>query len=73
MEHVNRYDLNKDGVLDEHELELAMEQEAKSRWRTINSAFATHPPTYKRLLLLRQIDQDIQSRGVQTQNIYAKV
>ena len=70
MEHVNRYDLNKDGVLDEHELELAMEQEAKSRWGTLNQAFATHPPTYKRLLLLRQIDQEIQSRGVQTSNIY---
>src|SRR5271157_4609961 len=70
MEHVNRYDLNKDGVLDEHELELAMEQEAKSRWGTLNQAFATHPPTYKRLQLLRQIDQEIQSRGVQTSNIY---
>ncbi len=70
MQHVNQYDLNKDGVLDEHELELAMEQEAKSRWGTLNRAFATHPPTYKRLLLLRQIDQEIQSRGVQTSNIY---
>ncbi len=70
MEHVNRYDLNKDGVLDEHELELAMEQEAKSRWSTLNQAFATHPPTYKRLLLLRQIDQEITSRGLQTSNIY---
>jgi heat shock protein HtpX len=73
MEHVNRYDLNKDGVLDEHELELAMEQEAKSRWGSLNGAFATHPPTYKRLLLLRQIDQDIQSRGVQTTDMYARV
>jgi len=70
MEHVNRYDLDKDGVLDEHELELAMEQEAKSRWGTLNQAFATHPPTYKRLLLLRQIDQEITSRGLQTSNIY---
>ncbi len=70
MEHVNQYDLNKDGVLDEHELELAMEQEAKSRWGNLNRAFATHPPTYKRLQLLRQIDQEIQSRGVQTSNIY---
>jgi heat shock protein HtpX len=70
MEHVNQYDLNKDGVLDEHELELAMEQEAKSRWGNLNRAFATHPPTYKRLQLLRQIDQEIQSRGAQTANIY---
>jgi heat shock protein HtpX len=73
MDHANKYDLNRDGVLDEHELELAMEQEAKSRWGALNSAFATHPPTYKRLLLLRQIDQDIRSRGVQTSNIYAHV
>ena len=73
MQHVNQYDLNRDGVLDEHELELAMEQEAKSRWSTLNSAFATHPPTYKRLQLLRQIDQDIQSRGVLPSNIYAQV
>jgi Zn-dependent protease with chaperone function len=73
MDHANKYDLNRDGVLDEHELELAMEQEAKSRWGSLNSAFATHPPTYKRLLLLRQIDQDIQSRGAQTSNIYAHV
>jgi heat shock protein HtpX len=73
MEHANKYDLNKDGVLDEHELELAMDQEAKSRWGSLNRAFATHPPTYKRLLLLRQIDQDIQSRGAQTSNIYAHV
>jgi len=70
MDHVNQYDLNRDGVLDEHELELAKEQEAKSRWGTVNQAFATHPPTYKRLQLLRQIDQEIQSRGVQTANIY---
>lgn len=73
MQHVNQYDLNRDGVLDEHELEVAMEQEAKSRWSTLNSAFATHPPTYKRLQLLRQIDQDIQSRGVLPSNIYAQV
>jgi len=73
MEHANKYDLNKDGVLDEHELELAMEQEAKSRWGLLNGAFATHPPTYKRLLLLRQIDQDIQSRGVQTSDMYVRV
>jgi len=73
MEHANKYDLNKDGVLDEHELELAMEQEAKSRWGVLNGAFATHPPTYKRLLLLRQIDQDIQSRGVQTSDMYVRV
>jgi len=69
----NRYDLDHDGVLDEHELELAMQQEAQSRWSSVNEMFATHPPTYRRILLLRQIDQEITSRGLQTDNIYSKI
>lgn len=73
LERKNQYDLDHNGVLDEHELEQAMEQEAKSRWSSINSAFATHPPTYKRILLLRQIEQEIASRGLDTANIYAKI
>jgi heat shock protein HtpX len=73
LEKKNQYDLDHNGVLDEHELELAMQQEAKSRWSSINEAFATHPPTYKRILLLRQIDQEIQSRGLQTENIYSHI
>lgn len=69
------YDLDHDGVLDEHELGLAMEQEAKkqSTWRSLNAAFATHPPTYKRILLLRQIEQEIASRGTAPTNIYAHI
>lgn len=73
IERKNQYDLDHDGVLDEHELELAMQQEAKSRWGSLNEAFATHPPTYKRILLLRQIDQEIQSQGVQSGNIYSRI
>jgi heat shock protein HtpX len=69
----SRYDLDQNGVLDEHELELAMQDEARSRWTSINEAFSTHPPTYKRILLLRQIDQEIASRGVQSSNIYARI
>src|SRR5208282_5818128 len=68
MQQKSKYDLDHDGVLDEHELELAMEAEAKSHWRTFNEAFATHPPTFKRILLLRQIDQEIQSRGTESAN-----
>lgn len=68
-----KYDLDHNGVLDEHELELAMQQEARSRWTSVNEAFSTHPPTYKRILMLRQIDQEITSRGLQTDNIYAHV
>jgi heat shock protein HtpX len=73
IENKNQYDLDHNGILDEHELELAMQQEAKSRWGSVNEAFSTHPPTYKRILLLRQIEQDILSRGLQAQNIYAKI
>jgi heat shock protein HtpX len=73
MQNKNQYDLDHNGILDEHELELAMQQEAKSRWGSINEAFSTHPPTYKRILLLRQIEQEISSRGLESQNIYAKI
>lgn len=67
------YDLDHDGVLDEHELELAMQQEVHSKWSSVNEMFSTHPPTYKRLLLLKQIDQEISSRGLQTSNIYGRI
>ncbi|MGA2790565.1 MAG: M48 family metalloprotease [Candidatus Bathyarchaeia archaeon] len=73
LQQKSKYDLDHDGVLDEHELELAMEAEAKSHWRSINEAFATHPPTFKRILLLRQIEQEIQSRGTGTPNIYSRI
>lgn len=73
MQNKNQYDLDHNGILDEHELELAMQQEAKSRWGSINEAFSTHPPTYKRILLLRQIEQEISSQGLQSQNIYARI
>jgi len=69
----SKYDLDRDGVLDEHELELAMQQEVRSKWSSVNEMFSTHPPTYKRLLLLKQIDQEISSRGLQTTNIYGRI
>jgi len=55
------YDLNRDGVLDEKELSLAMEKEAESTWVRMNSLFATHPPTYKRILLLKQIEKEMKT------------
>ena len=73
MNQKSKYDLDQNGVLDEHELELAMQQEAHSRWTTVNEAFSTHPPTFKRILLLRQIEQEIASRGLQTSNIYERI
>lgn len=69
----SEYDLDKDGVLDERELELAMEKEAKSTWATINSWFSTHPPTFKRILLLREIEREMTSGRYMDKRIYVHV
>jgi heat shock protein HtpX len=73
MEKKNDYDLDKDGVLDERELEIAMEKEAKSTWNQLNSLFATHPPTYKRILLLREIEQEMDTGRYTSDRVYAHV
>jgi len=67
------YDLDKDGVLDERELELAMEKEAKSTWSRINNWFSTHPPTFKRVLLLREIEREMESGRYTSDRVYAHV
>ena len=67
------YDLDKDGVLDERELQLAMEREAKSRWTTVNTWFATHPATYQRILLLREIGKEMESGRYTSDRIYARI
>ena len=67
------YDLDKDGVLDERELELAMEKEAKSTWSKINTWFSTHPPTFKRVLLLGEIEREMESGRYASDRIYAHV
>ena len=66
------YDLDHDGVLDERELQLAMEKEAKSTWSGLNEAFSTHPPTYKRILLLRQIESEL-GHGTDESKIYKRI
>ncbi|MEM2106057.1 MAG: zinc metalloprotease HtpX [Candidatus Bathyarchaeia archaeon] len=73
MEKKQEYDLDRDGVLDERELELAMEKEAKSAWARINTWFATHPPTFKRILLLREIEGEMQSGKYTSDKIYARI
>lgn len=67
------YDLDHNGVLDERELELAMEKEAKNTWVKVNALFATHPPTFKRILLLREIDQEMETGKFTSSRIYAHV
>ena len=69
----SKYDLDHDGVLSERELELAMETEAKSNWRKAAELFMTHPPTYKRILMLREIEQDMNTGNFQQSSIYKHV
>ena len=69
----DEYDLDRDGVLDERELELAMEKEAKSSWTKINVWFATHPPTFQRILLLREIEREMETGKFTSKRIYAHI
>jgi heat shock protein HtpX len=73
MEKKQDYDLDKDGVLDERELELAMEKEAKSAWVKMNTWFSTHPPTFRRILLLREIEGEMESGRYTSDRVYAHV
>ena len=73
MSRKEEYDLDKDGVLDERELELAMEKEAKSGWVTINRWFQTHPATFQRILLLREIDNEMTTGKYSSDRVYAHV
>jgi Zn-dependent protease with chaperone function len=73
MNNKQDYDLDKDGVLDERELELAMERESKDTWATVNSWSATHPPTFKRILLLKEIENEMASGRYTSDRMYAHV
>ncbi len=68
------YDLNRDGQIDQYELQKALEQEKKSHWRRANELFATHPPTIQRILMLEEMEQEIHQTGGQLPaNIYKYV
>jgi len=73
LQRKQEYDLDKDGVLDERELELAMEKEAKSRWLTINRWFHTHPATFQRILLLRDIENEMATGKYSEKRVYTHV
>ncbi len=64
MEHFHEYDLNRDGVLDERELELALKKEAERKGLAkLFYVFSTHPPTYKRIERLKQIQAEMSGLG----------
>lgn len=68
---MQQYDLNRDGQLDQYELQKALEAEKKSHWRRANELFATHPPTIDRILMLEEMEQEIhQTGGTPPANIY---
>ena len=73
MDKKDEYDLDHDGVLDERELQLAMEKESKSTWVQMNSLFATHPPTFKRILLLKEIEQEMNTGKYSNDKMYTHV
>lgn len=73
MEKKNQYDLDHDGVLDERELQLAMEKESKSTWVQMNSLFNTHPATFKRILLLKEIEQEMDTGQYSNTEVYRHV
>ncbi len=70
MKNKNKYDLDGDGVLDERELKKAMEDQAKSG-RSRMEFMSTHPSTFKRIMLLKQIEDDMKHGSPEMkQNIY---
>ncbi|MGA2385654.1 MAG: hypothetical protein ABSG33_03880 [Candidatus Bathyarchaeia archaeon] len=44
---------------------MAMQKESRSPWHRINSLLSMHPPTFKRILLLREIEQEMGHGQVQ--------
>ncbi|MGA1792607.1 MAG: M48 family metalloprotease [Thermoplasmatota archaeon] len=70
----SKYDLDGDGVIDENELELAMADEAnRSAWDKWGGLMSTHPPTFRRILALKDMEKELKKGVVQSDNIYEKV
>ncbi|VVC71771.1 Protease HtpX [uncultured archaeon] len=73
LDHQNEFDLDRNGVLDEKELEAAMSKEAKSSWGKINELFSTHPSTYKRIILLKGIEREVNTSSFREEDAYKLV
>ena len=73
MDRKDDYDLDKDGVLDENELHQAMEKEARSTWNNLNNLFTTHPATFKRILLLKEIETEMETGIFSADRVYSKI
>lgn len=64
-----KYDLDRDGQIDAYELQKALEHERRGSWSRANELFSTHPPTYKRILMLEQLEEEIKRGGLPA-NVY---
>ena len=70
MQNRHKYDLDGDGVLDEKELMLAMEEEAKRRRHS--EIRSTHPSTFKRIQNLKEMEKDLKHGGMSA-DIYKRI
>jgi heat shock protein HtpX len=74
MSNKHKYDLDGDGVIDENELEKAMADEASgSSWDSFNGLFRTHPPTFKRILALKELEKEMTQSGQVKEEVNEKV
>jgi heat shock protein HtpX len=74
MSNKSKYDLDGDGIIDENELEQAMAEEAKkSSWESFSGLFSTHPPTFKRILALKEMEKEMEEGSITLENKYEKV
>ena len=74
MSNKNKYDLDGDGIIDENELEQAMADEAQnSAWEKFNGLFRTHPPTFKRILALKDLEREFSEGRITEEQINEKV
>src|SRR3990170_506986 len=71
-ERMARYDLDRDGQIDAFELQEALEDERRNPWSRANELLRTHPATYKRILMLEQMEEEMKQSGLPA-NIYRYV
>ena len=57
-------DLDRDGQLDTYELQRAIENEKRNHWQRANELLSTHPPTFKRILMLEELEEEMKRGGL---------